>query len=83
MLPKKRKSSTSKNTFNPSLSSKENLISDENIDNLEKKVFDAINNAELQKSLNDWEKNYKFKQQVTRRDLGMLKEIIGELGLVL
>jgi hypothetical protein len=78
MNPKKRKSSTDKNTSNPSLSSNDNLISMGNIDDLEKKVFDAINNTELQKSLNEWEKTYKFKQQVTRRDLGMLKDMIGE-----
>jgi Holliday junction resolvasome RuvABC DNA-binding subunit len=78
MTPKKKKSTVNKDTESPSLSSNENKNSLVSIDDLEKKVFDAINNVELQKSLNEWEKKLKFKQQVNRRDLSMLKDMISE-----
>jgi hypothetical protein len=77
-VPKKRNSA--KNTANPSLSSSETkyTISKKDIEEMNKKVFDAINEIELQKSLDKWLKENRQHQQVAMRDLSMLKAIIGE-----
>jgi hypothetical protein len=45
---------------------------------IKQKLFDEIDNLELQKSLLDWEKNFKQKQKVGKRDLSMLKDHISE-----
>jgi hypothetical protein len=42
------------------------------------KIFNEINNLELQKSLLDWEKKFKQKQKIGKRDLSILKENICE-----
>jgi Ni,Fe-hydrogenase I large subunit len=80
MEPKKRKKQTSKNTSMQNLSSTEIESQYESVSfsNIEQKVFDEINNEELKKALNVWEKQFKFKEKVHIRDLNILKDIIGE-----
>jgi hypothetical protein len=80
MEPKKRKKRVSKNTNIPDLSS----VKVEDIQNLytfesiQEKISHAVNNEELQKSLSQWEKQFKLKQKVSKRDLGILKDTISE-----
>jgi hypothetical protein len=81
-MERKKKKNNSK-TDNLSLSasefqSKKKKIDLSSIDDIEKKIFDEINNVELQKSLFRWEKELKHKQQVTRRDFTVLKNSIEE-----
>jgi hypothetical protein len=70
------------NTNSPSLSSFENVVekkmTQKQTDDLQKKVFDAINNLELQKSLDKWLKENKQSQQIAMRDLSLLKSIVTE-----
>ena len=68
-------------TNNPSLSSNHNLkdkISQKEVEKIHKKVYDAVNNLELQKSLDRWLKENYQHQQIAMRDLGLLKAIISE-----
>lgn len=77
-----KKKSVSQNTNNPSLSSEsiqqKKGMSDSDIQELNKKVYAAINNLELQKSLDRFLKENKNQQQTAMRDLGLLKSIITE-----
>jgi hypothetical protein len=70
------------NTNSPSLSSLENRaekkMTQKQTDDLHKRVFDAINNLELQKSLDKWLKDNKQSQQIAMRDLSLLKSIVTE-----
>jgi hypothetical protein len=77
-VPKKRNSS--KNTDIPSLSSSQikATMTKKEYEDLNKKVFDAINELELQKSLDKWLKENRQHQQIAMRDLGLLKSIITE-----
>ena len=77
-VPKKRNSS--KNTDIPSLSSSQikTTMKKKEYEDLNKKVFDAINELELQKSLDKWLKENRQHQQIVMRDLGLLKSIITE-----
>jgi hypothetical protein len=81
-MAKNKKEMSSKKTTNPSLSSQDiqtkNVMSDEEIQELNKKVYSAINNLELQKSLDKYLKDNRQRQQVVMRDLGLLKSIITE-----
>lgn len=66
----------------PSLSS-ENVktfsgMSDSEIKELEEKVFTAVNNLELQKSIEKWSKEKSNKNKVSERDLTILKNSIIE-----
>jgi hypothetical protein len=68
----------------PSLSSVENIKnniktkSTDSVEEISKKVFEAISNVELQKSIDKWMKENKKEQVVSMRDLGILKGIISE-----
>lgn len=77
-----KKKSVSQNTNNPSLSSEsiqqKKGMSDADVQELNKKVYAAINNLELQKSLDRFLKENKTQQQTAMRDLGLLKSIITE-----
>ena len=73
-------------TNNPSLSSQE-IIKEENssmvmdekqIEILQKRVFDAINNVELQKSLDKWLKENESNNAIFKRDFNLLKNSISE-----
>ena len=77
-VPKKR--NISKNTDSPSLSSSQikTTMTKKEYEDLNKKVFDAINELELQKSLDKWLKENRQHQQIVMRDLGLLKSIITE-----
>jgi len=72
-----------KSTKNGSLSS-ENLINNQKnskekeLKELQDKVFDAVNNLELQKSLDRWLKKESQANQVIKRDFSMLKDHITE-----
>jgi hypothetical protein len=44
----------------------------------QEKIFNEINDVELQKSLLDWDKKFKQKQKIGKRDLSILKENICE-----
>ena len=70
-----RKKTPQKNTITPKLSSANeeiqmNVIAD--------KIFNEINNKELQKSLDRWLKENQTQNAITMRDLGLLKSIITE-----
>ena len=72
-----------KNTNIPSLSSENTSVqsqgmSKEEIKILNDKVFSAINNLELQKSLDKWLKDHAQNNMITKRDLGLLKSVVGE-----
>ena len=77
-----KKKNSSNNTNSYSLSSVENTVekkmTSKQVDELNKKVYDAINNLELQKSLDKWLKENKQSQQIVMRDLALLKSIITE-----
>ncbi len=77
-----KKKSVSQNTNNPSLSSEsiqqKKGMSDADVQELNKKVYAAINNLELQKSLDRFLKENRTQQQTAIRDLGLLKSIITE-----
>lgn len=79
MEPKKRKR-TKKTTVTPQLSCDGILINEkkDSLEEIQNKIFDEINHIELQKSLFQWEKHFKHKQQVARRDLSLLKDTISE-----
>jgi hypothetical protein len=66
----------------PSLSSENvktfNGMSDSEIKELEEKVFTAVNNLELQKSIEKWSKEKNNKTKVSERDLTILKNHIIE-----
>lgn len=64
-------SSLSSSSIKQSMSKKE-------VEDLQKKVFAAVNELELQKSLDRWLKENKQQHQVVMRDLGVLKAIVGE-----
>ena len=76
MAPRKRKE-----TNIPSLSSLPNKIETVSSDTKEqivKKVFDAVSNLELQKSIDKFMKDNKKDHQISMRDLGILKGIMTE-----
>jgi hypothetical protein len=78
-----RKKKIVKNTIIPSLSSENppaigGKMTKEEIEVLNNKVFDAVNNLELQKSMDKWLKENKNQNQIAMRDLGLLKGIITE-----
>ena len=81
-MAKGKKEGSSKKTSCPSLSSEnlqiKNKMTDEEVEVLNKKVYSAINNLELQKSLDKYLKDNRQRQQVVMRDLGLLKSIITE-----
>lgn len=77
-----KKNPSSKSTDSPSLSSQKvsskKSMTDDEIVELNKKVYSAINNLELQKSLDKYLKENRTQQQTVMRDLGLLKGIITE-----
>jgi hypothetical protein len=68
----------------PSLSSVKDIPNkiqtskDDSQEELVKKVFDAVSNVELQKSIDKWLKENKKEHMITARDLGILKGIMCE-----
>lgn len=76
----KRKRKSSKSTTSPNLSS-EGIVSETkqiSLSDTEAKIFEQINHLELQKSLFQWEKQLRQRQQVNKRDLSILKDTISE-----
>ena len=78
-----RKKKTKDNTNIPSLSSQDTKVesfgmTSEEIKILNEKVFSAINNLELQKSLDKWLKENSQNNMIAKRDLGLLKSLVGE-----
>jgi hypothetical protein len=73
-------------TNNPSLSCQKPIKEDKNsstmdkkqIEELQKKVFDAVNNLELQKSLDKWVKENENNNAISKRDFNLLKNNISE-----
>jgi hypothetical protein len=73
-------------TSNPSLSSQNvtkeeknsSVMDEKQIEELQKKVFSAINNLELQKSLDKWLRENEGNNAVSKRDFSLLKNIISE-----
>jgi hypothetical protein len=81
MTNKKRK--TNKDTIIPSLSSEKTStqkvgMSKEEMLALNEKVFTAINNLELQKSLDKWLRDNSQNNMIAKRDLSLLKGVITE-----
>lgn len=77
-MPKKK--ITPENTNIPSLSSDQTStkITSKEVEKIHKKVYDAVNDLELQKSLDKWLKENYQQQKIAMRDLGLLKSIISE-----
>jgi hypothetical protein len=73
-----------KTTKNASLSSEnlplnqKNSSKEDDLKELQQKVFDAINNLELQKSLDRWIRQESQSTQAVKRDFSMLKDHISE-----
>jgi hypothetical protein len=81
MERKKKKINSKTNSLNLSSLDVHNVESKQqiqSIEEIEKKIFDEINDVELQKSLIKWEKDLKHKQQVSKRDFLLLKNSIEE-----
>jgi hypothetical protein len=70
-----RKKTPQKNTATPKLSSTNEEIQ---MNAIADKIFNEINNKELQKSLDRWLKENQTQNAITMRDLGLLKAIITE-----
>jgi len=78
----KKKNSTN----NPSLSCQKitkeekdsSVMNKKQIEDLQKKVFDAVNNLELQKSLDKWVKENENNTAISKRDFNLLKNNISE-----
>lgn len=73
-----------KKTSTPSLSSVESSLNKiettpkDSTEEIAKKVFEAISNVELQKSIDKYMKETKKETQIAMRDLGILKGIMCE-----
>jgi len=72
-----------KSTKIPSLSSENTSVKSEGMTKeeikiLNDKVFSAVNNLELQKSLDKWLKDNTQNNMITKRDLTLLKSLVGE-----
>ena len=72
-----------RNTKIPSLSSENTSVKSEGMTKeeiriLNDKVFSAVNNLELQKSLDKWLKDNTQNNMITKRDLTLLKSLVGE-----
>jgi len=72
-----------KSTKIPSLSSENTSVKSEGMTKeeikiLNDKVFSAVNNLELQKSLDKWLKENTQNNMITKRDLTLLKSLVGE-----
>lgn len=67
-----------KKTNNPSLSGTSTSMSPNDIKVLNEKVFAAINNIELQKSLDKWLKQNTQQNNIIRRDMAVLKQQVSE-----
>jgi hypothetical protein len=76
----KPKVKNKKQTTVESLSSfdKDDVFINSSLLETQDKIFNEINDLELQKSLLDWEKKFKQKQKIGKRDLSILKENICE-----
>jgi hypothetical protein len=61
-----------------SLPNKIEVTSQNNFEEIQKKVNDAISNLELQKSIERWMKENKKENAIVLRDLNILKGIISE-----
>lgn len=75
------KSRKKKSTNIPSLSSSNvgvSKMSEDDIKDLNERVFASINNIELQKSLDRWLKQNMQQNQIVRRDLSILKNSVSE-----
>ena len=79
---KKRKKRVSERTNSPVLSSQQtemqNVASSFSMEEIEDKVFNEINFIELEKSLSSWDKQFKYKEKITKRDMNILKNNISE-----
>jgi len=71
MVEKKRKTRIAKETLTPNLSSV-------SMADVQEKVFNAINNKELQASIENWLKKNEGRGDTNTRDLGILNGIITE-----
>ena len=76
--PKKTKKKTTKSTEITSLSSSELVRNNSKLDYIKDVVDASVNNAELQKALDKWLKDNINENNITTRDLGVLKTIITE-----
>jgi len=71
-------------TNNPSLSSQKlqnapsGAMTKEEIKTLNEKVFSAVNNLELQKSIDRWLKENAQNNQIIKRDIALLKGMVSE-----
>jgi hypothetical protein len=77
-MTNKRKKVTKSQSLSSQNIKQENKMSKEESENLSEKVFTAINNLELQKSLDRWLRENSNHNQVIKRDISILKNTINE-----
>jgi hypothetical protein len=80
-MTNKRKKSTKINSLsseNINQKNKAETMTEEQLKTLQDKVFGAINNIELQKSMDKWIKEQSHANQIVRRDISILKNALVE-----
>jgi hypothetical protein len=78
MTNKGKKSTKNVSLSSENLTQKKNSSKEDDLKELQQKVFDAVNNLELQKSLDRWLRQESHNTQVVKRDFSMLKDHIAE-----
>jgi hypothetical protein len=77
-MTNKRKKITKSQSLSSQEIKQENKMSKEEIEALNEKVFTAVNNLELQKSLDRWLRENSNQNQIIKRDISILKNTINE-----
>jgi hypothetical protein len=77
-MTNKRKKITKSQSLSSQDIKQENKMSKEEVETLNEKVFTAVNNLELQKSLDRWLRENSNQNQIIKRDISILKNTINE-----
>lgn len=78
MTNKGKKSTKNASLSSENLNNNQKISQEQELKELQDKVFDAVNNLELQKSLDRWLRKEAQNTQVIKRDFSMLKDHIAE-----
>lgn len=78
MTNKGKKTTKNASLSSENLTTKQNFKKEDDLKELQQKVYDAVNNLELQKSLDRWLRQESHNTQVVKRDFSMLKDHIAE-----
>ena len=77
-MPPKKNKKLSKFSKTPSLSAKKIQVKEVTMEEVAEKIFNQVNQKELEKSLDKWLKENDAHNAVAMRDLGLLKSIVAE-----